>query len=77
MKYAILGICVLGGLCLYFVGQTYYTRGRADCEQAQAVANQQSAVAIQRIQTTVARTVVSTGVADIRRVLREQYTIAD
>ncbi len=77
MRYAFLGACVLVGLCGYFIGQTYYARGKADCERAQTVANQQTMATVQRVQTTVARNAVITGVADIRRMLREQYTIAD
>lgn len=77
MKYAIIGICILGGLCGYFIGQVYYARGKMDCERLQVVATQQLATTVRQVQATVARDAAVTSTADIRRVLREKYTIAD
>ena len=76
MRYGIL-FAVLCGLCGYFIGQTYYSRGRADCEHEHIITNQESVAAVQHVQATVARDVLVTGVADIRQRLREKYTIAD
>lgn len=77
MKYAIIAICILSGLCVCYIGRTYYERGRADCEKAQSIAAKHADDNARRIQTDVTRTVVHTATADIRRLLREKYTIAD
>jgi len=77
MKYAVMFLCVLGLGCMYLAYRLGNARGRMDCEQVQSDVVQQAEDKSRRIQTAVARIVVGTATADIRRMLREKYTIAD
>lgn len=77
MRYAVLFLVVLCGLCLCLAYRLGDSRGRMDCQSAQGEIMRQADIAAQRIRTDVGRIVNATAVPDIRRVLREKYTIAD
>ena len=77
MKYVYFALVVLVFCCVYMSYRLGDISGRMACREAQVVAVRDAADATRRIQSSVAATVAHTATADIRRVLREKYTIAD
>lgn len=77
MKYAILFMFVLCGLCMCLAYRLGDYRGRMDCEHMQSVERNKSERAQRSIQADVSRVVIATPTDDIRRMLRENYTIAE
>lgn len=77
MRYAVLFLVVLCGLCCYLAYRLGDNRGRMDCQSAQDEIVRQADITAQRIRTDVGRIVNTTSVPDIRRMLHEKYTIAD
>ncbi len=68
---------LLGLMVCFIVCRTYYIRGRVDCEQKQVAIVRQTDNKIRCVQAEVARVANTTATVDIRRLLREKYTIAD
>lgn len=68
---------VLCGLCMCLAYRLGDSRGRMDCEHMQSVERNKSERAHRSIQADVSRVVIATPTDDIRRMLRENYTIAE
>lgn len=77
MRYAVLFLVLLCGLCMYLAYRLGNSRGRMDCEGAQILEKDRYEQKIHRIQTDISRIVITTNTDDIRRLLHENYTIAD
>lgn len=77
MRYAVLFLVVLCGLCLCLAYRLGDSRGRMDCERTQTVERNRFEQENRIIQADVSRVVITTHTDDIRRLLRENYTIAD
>ncbi len=69
---AVLGVAIF--LCTYFVGVQY---GLGKCQERTSKNEMQQQTQIMTIQGGVHAETVKTTVGDIRRVLREKYTIAE